>query len=322
MFGGRSGPPSRRGRSEDQPVRSSAPILTLRDAGRLAEDWSAIPPSCTKSAVEPAARQGEPCDRRSARASRAGPPSDPPSRPRRPTRRVGGWPCSGSPCRLYGAPSALPRRCSSRCRASRRRSAACIPRRRSCRLDTPRRGRCLPGVARQAAGARPPSGGTRSCRGWESSCRRPCDLRRRLGSHFHSDEQVELVLHFFRVFEAHRERPSGLFPAEVFVVLFEVRFGGSAFPDDRFLYAFGLFVDQAGRRGHHVIFDWHEDARTRECFLPAYFDFEPNAFEFDEFSPPRRPGSQLERGFLGFEFFIPPFARQFVEDDVPVGPPG
>jgi hypothetical protein len=38
MFGGRSGAPSRRGRSEDQPVRSSAPIFTLREPGLLAED--------------------------------------------------------------------------------------------------------------------------------------------------------------------------------------------------------------------------------------------------------------------------------------------
>src|ERR1039458_1659743 len=41
MLAGRGGAPSRRGRSEDQPVRSSAPILTLRDEGA-----SGIHPSC------------------------------------------------------------------------------------------------------------------------------------------------------------------------------------------------------------------------------------------------------------------------------------
>src|SRR5579875_881690 len=40
MSGGRAGAPSRRGRSEDQPVRSSAPILTLR-----VEGFSAMSPS-------------------------------------------------------------------------------------------------------------------------------------------------------------------------------------------------------------------------------------------------------------------------------------
>src|SRR5206468_3322788 len=69
MSGGRGGDPSRRGRSEDHPVRSSAPILTLRvvgssamptssriaDAGRPVASLTheAAPPQWDKEAATP-----------------------------------------------------------------------------------------------------------------------------------------------------------------------------------------------------------------------------------------------------------------------------
>ena len=84
MLAGRAGAPSGRGRSEDQPVRSSAEILTLRAGGRL-ED---IPPSCPNR---------EPC------------PLDAPRR--------------GSGARLAAISASLPARSSVLIRASSRRAA-------------------------------------------------------------------------------------------------------------------------------------------------------------------------------------------------------